>query len=170
MRLIILPIIASLLAGCATSPQPQAMTPKPSVTISDPIDQLVADFEAEYHSGRNTPISEALVTLGLPKTASPEQVIKRTFETSYVDSHLLTNYTILQIRQIQIPHISPSGFAGDLYTAAVVQTDFGKKIVLFQYVGVKFGLPNGLDKIFKSSLPETALDWWSKVYTVKPSA
>lgn len=116
-------IFATFLFGCATLP--------------DPIDRLVADASASHFW-----LSGAFPLLGLPETASPEQVIKRIFEKWDFDKKgFVTSYRILKIRQVHI-----RGSLPDLYTAALVQTNFGKKIVLFRYGGY---------------------EWWSRVCDAK---
>lgn len=122
MRAILLSIFAVFLVGCATT--------------SNPIDHLVADFSASHGLWENgmSPI------LGLPETALPEQVIKKTFEMTGFDKGHVTSYKILKIRQVRI-----QGSLPDVYTAVLVQTDFGEKIVLFKYVGPIVG-------------------WWSRVF------
>jgi hypothetical protein len=134
MRSTFFTIFAALLVGCSTTP--------------DPIDHLVADFSASYGLWENG----IFPILGLPETASSEQVIKKTFEMTGFDKGHLTSYKIVEIRQVHI-----RGSLPDLYTAALVQTDLGEKIVLFKYDGPKVG-------------------WWSRVYDAnhtyykKPSA
>ena len=109
-------LAVALLVGCATTP--------------DPIDRLVADFSASHGLWENgvSPL------LGLPETALPEQVIKRTFEMTGFDKGHVTSYKILKIRQVHI-----QGSLPDSYTAALIQTDFGEKIILFKYVGLTVG-------------------------------
>jgi uncharacterized protein YceK len=130
MRFVILPIIACLLAGCATKPQPR-------VAASGPIDWLVTDLQT-YKWG-----SEAYPMLDLPESASPDEVVAKTFQMTGFDKGHVTSYKIMEIRQVHIPGSLP-----DLYTAVLVHTDFGQKIVLFQYRG----------------------GWMSRVYDTKPSA
>ena len=66
-------------------------------------------------------------------------VIKRAFEMTGFDKGHVTNYKILEIRQVRI-----RGSLPDLYTAALVRTGVGEKIVLFQYQLPAFG-------------------WWSRI-------
>ena len=110
-RILVLIMVGLFLVGCAT--------------ISDPIDRLAVDYSASHGLWENGmyPI------LGLPETALPEQVIKRIFEMTGFDKGHVTNYRILKIRHVHI-----QGSLPDLYTTALVQTNFGEKIVLFKYV------------------------------------
>ena len=150
MRLSFLLLIAGLLAGCATTSKPPATTSAqrvvvpdaPQVVASNPIDQLVADLSASR--GWEPWWAGISSGLGLPETASPEDVIHRIFEMG-MPTGQVRNYKILEIRQVHIPNGDGSG----LYTAALVQTDSGKKIVLMQYDG---------------------RDWWTRTYDIKPSA
>jgi type IV pilus biogenesis protein CpaD/CtpE len=120
MRSFLLAIIAALLVGCATTP--------------DPIDRLVADYSASHGMW----VNGTYPILDMPQTASPEQVIKKRFEMGLPRGQV-ANYKILKIRQIHIP---TGQIGSDLYTAALVQTDSGEKIVLLKYDG---------------------RDWWSRV-------
>jgi hypothetical protein len=69
----------------------------------------------------------ASAILGLPETASPEQVVKRVFEMTGFDRGHIKSYTVLKIREVQIQ--------GGKFSAALVQTDIGEKIVLFKKGG-----------------------------------
>ena len=123
MRLMLFTIIFALLVGCAT------------VTTTDPIDRLVADYSASHGFF----VSGIIPDLNLPKTASEEQVIKRALEMHGFTKEQVASDKILTIRQVHIQDIYP-----DLYTAALVRTSVGEKIVLFQYQLPAFG-------------------WWSRV-------
>jgi hypothetical protein len=61
--------------------------------------------------------------IDLPETAPPEQVIKRIFELTGFNNGHVKNFEILEIRHVDI--------GGAPYSAALVQTDLGEKIVLF---------------------------------------
>jgi hypothetical protein len=143
MRIAIIPIIASLLVGCSTTSKPPATAASAQqIAVPDPIGQLVADLSAD---NRFEPWWAGIFSvLGLPETASPEDVIHRIFEMG-MPTGQVRSYKILEIRQVHIPNGNGSG----LYTAALVQTDSGKKIVLMQYNG---------------------RDWWTRTYDTKPSA
>jgi hypothetical protein len=135
MRIAILPIIVIVMAGCASPPEPRVAA-TPTATVSDPIERLVADFSASYGLWENG----TFPMLGLPETASTDEVVAKTFKMTGFDKGQVTSYKILKIRQAHI-----RGSLPDLYTAVLVQTDFGEKIVLFKYVGSSVG-------------------WWSRVY------
>jgi hypothetical protein len=114
--------IAALFVGCATSP--------------GPVDQLVSDLSSSHGHWENG----TYPVLGLPGTASPEQVVKEVFDLISFDAGHVASYRILEIRPVYIQGSVPAA-----YTAALVQTDLGEKIVLFDYIGPKVG-------------------WWSRVY------
>jgi hypothetical protein len=123
MRPMLFTIFFALLVGCATAP------------TSDPIDRLVADYSAS----RGFFVKGIFPDLNLPKTASQEQVITRALEMHGFTKEQVAGARILTIRQVHIQGIYP-----ELYTAALVQTSIGEKIVLFQY-------------------QEPAFGWWSQV-------
>jgi hypothetical protein len=123
MRSILFTIVFALLVGCAT------------VTTPDPIDRLVANYSVSHGFWE----SGIFPDLNLPQTASQEQVIKRSLEMHGFTKEQVASHTILKIRQVHIPGNYP-----DLYTAALVRTSVGEKIVLFQY-------------------KEPAFGWWSRV-------
>ena len=112
----LLPILAALLVGCATT--------------SDPVDRLVAKLSSSHGLWRNggSPIP------GLPATASTDQVVSRVFQmTGFVRGHV-TTHRILTVRKVRIPGDLP-----DIYTAVVTDTDLGRKIVLLRYEGPAAG-------------------------------
>jgi hypothetical protein len=105
----------------------------------DPIDRLIAELSATCGMWRNG----IFPVLGLPQTATPEEVIRRLFSMGLPRGET-ANYKIREIRQVHI-----AGVGSDSYTAALVQKDSAMKIVLIQYAG---------------------RDWWTHVYDTKPSA
>jgi hypothetical protein len=114
-------IIAALLVGCATTP--------------DPIDRLVTSLSPSHGLWTNG----LFQPVRLPSTASAEDVISKVLERQF------SSYTVLKIRQVSIPF----GVSSELYTAALVQTSAGQKIVLIKY--------------------ETE-GWWNRIYDAKTSA
>jgi hypothetical protein len=128
MRSIFFAIIAGLLVGCANTP--------------DPIDRLVADYTAT----RGMWVNGIYPILGLPETASQEQVIKRALEMHGFGGEQTASCKILKIRHIYIETYQTNDTG---LFAALVQIKAGEKIVLFKYEGK---------------------DWWSRVCDIKPSA
>ena len=106
MRSTFFAIIAALLVGCATTP--------------DPIDRLVTDLSATHGLWVNG-IDQGV---DLPKTASPKQVVQQVFRMAGI-----TRYKFLKIREVRIP----VGMPEELYTAVLAQTSPGEKIVLIRY-------------------------------------
>ena len=115
MRSIFLTIIATLLVGCATTP--------------DPVDQLVNDLSSSHGLWEKG----LFPIIKLPATAPIGEVVSEVLERQ------VASYKILRVRQVHI-----RGSLPDLYTAVIVQTNVGEKIVLFQYQLPAFG-------------------WWSRV-------
>jgi len=120
MRLILLAAMAPLLVGCSKT---------------DPIENLVARLSSN-HFWENGEYPN----LGLPATASTEQVVSRVFQMIGFDRGHVTSHKILKVREVHIPGSLP-----DIYTAVLVETNFGKKIVILKYVRESVG-------------------WWSRVY------
>lgn len=85
----------------------------------DPIEQLVAKLSATHGlwvNGRS-PI------IRLPEPATPEQILEQVFKMTGFDKGHVKDFKILQSRDVQI--------TGGSYSAALVQTDLCRKIVLF---------------------------------------
>ena len=114
-------IIAALMAGCATKP--------------DSIDRLVSRLSSDHSWEQGD-----YCGLGLPATNSTEQVVSRVLAVSGSDKKHVTTYTILKVREVSIPGSLPG-----IYTAVLVDTDLGRKVVLLNRVG--------LDR-----------DWWYRVF------
>lgn len=105
----------------------------------DEIDWLVANLGSSYGG-----FTWGMVqSVHLPETASTEEVVSNISKRPSIDKALAT-YKILEIRQIRFPLIS------DPYTAVLVQTAVGRKIVLFRYEGKEIG-------------------WWYRAYDAKNS-
>jgi ankyrin repeat protein len=111
MRWSIIAFVAALLvAGCSSTP--------------DPIDRLVT----ELSSTQGMWVNGYWQGVNLPKTATPKQVVEQYFKESYFDTGQVTNYTILKVRQVDIPYSNQH----DLRTAVLAQTSFGEKIILLK--------------------------------------
>ncbi len=128
MRPFLVPILASLVVGCATKP--------------DPIDRLVADYTATHGMW----VNGEFPILGLPETASQEQVIKRALEMHDFSSDDVDSCKILKVRRIHIP---PTNRNDRGLFAALVQVNTGQKIVLFRWAGI---------------------EWWSRICDAKSSS
>lgn len=104
-----------------------------SLTIGDPIGHLVTKLSSD-HLWQNG----ASPTIDLPATASPELVVAKVFKLVSSDQGAVSSYDVLEIQQVHI-----TGSLPDQYTAVLVQTNLGQKIVLLQY---------------------TEQGWWSRMY------
>lgn len=140
MRIALLAVILAVFCGCSTRQQPSvAPSPKPQAARSDPIDQLVSRLSSSSHGlWHNGPYQPA----SLPAAASTDEVLRQVFQKfiSVHGSHV-GRHEILETRQVRIPVGAPS----DVFTAVLVETNLGRKIVLLQY-------------------ESPGLGWWSRVY------
>lgn len=116
----------------------RSVTNKEPAVYEDAIDQLVTKLSATHGLWINgvSPI------LALPASASVEQVLVRVFEMTGFDRGHVTSHQMLTSRKIEIAG-GPTGS----YTAVLVDTNLGRKIVLLQRA-------------------ERSTDWWSRVYEV----
>ncbi|MGD1085486.1 MAG: hypothetical protein ABSA47_12165 [Verrucomicrobiota bacterium] len=159
--------VAFLLAGCATPSKPHVTASEPPALVDhevvyDSIDDLVAklspsppppisptspDHPSVRESSTGGWSSGGFPILGLPDTAPTEEVVLKALQMSRFQG--VTSLKILEIRQVHIPTRS-----FDLHppatTAALVDTNLGRKIVLFNYTSQPLG-------------------WLSRVYEAKPS-
>lgn len=105
----------------------------------DAIDWLTAEFGTS--GWPNFPTQ----WVDLPETASAEEVVSNVAQVRWIDQ-ALKNYKILDVRQVHPfpPHPTT-------YTAVLVQTDIGQKIVLFRYERGQLA------------------GWWYRVYDAKNS-
>jgi hypothetical protein len=138
----------------AAAPRMPEAAAEQAIAKGDPIAALVERLSAS-HLWQNglSPI------LGLPATASIDEVIARMFEKVSFAEGRVTQYRILETRLVQIPeNLSYASSAAPriaerlpyTYIAALVRTDFGDKIVLLKYEDPRTG-------------------WWSRVYDPRPS-
>ena len=104
-------------------------------TAQAPIDALVTRLSSDpmWINGISPVIS-------LPETAENSAVIAESFRMTGFDEGHVKNYKILEISKLRIRGPLP-----DDYFAALVDTDLGEKIVLFQYNSLATG-------------------WWTRVY------
>ena len=112
-------------------------------------DSQSADDPVRFHRDTGRPLSSShglwvngvYPTLDLPATASTEQVVARVFQMTGFDKGHVSSHRILETRQVRIGDRFPDA----TYTAVLVDTDLGRKIVLRQHSS-----PSG--------------GWWSRVY------
>lgn len=105
----------------------------------DAIDWLVAGL------GSSGNWSDGIVSsVHLPETASTEEIVPNAFKQQDRFNKLPTEYKIVESRKVEFPLVR------DKYTAALVQTSAGQKIVLFKFDG------NGIG-------------WWYRIYDAPKS-
>jgi hypothetical protein len=78
--------------------------------------------------------------IDLPEIAAPEEVLRTALEKLGFDSGKVRQYKPLETRRVNIRGSLPNS-----YTAMLVDTDLGQKVVLIKYAGPTVG-------------------WWSRVY------
>ena len=138
MRLALLLAILGVLCGCAAKQESSiAATPKPQRAQPDSIETLVARLSSSHGLW----VNGLYPTLDLPATASTEQVVARVFQMTGFDKGHVSSHRILETRLVRIGDSFPDA----TYTAVLVETDLGRKIVLLQHSS-----PSG--------------GWWSRVY------
>jgi hypothetical protein len=141
MRTTLLLVVIAVCCGCSTRQQRSvAASATPQAAPPDPIAQLVARLSSAshgmWHNGLYSPVK-------LPASASTEEVLRQVFQQTLVGlqgAHV-GRHQVLETRQVRIPTAGPS----DAYTAVLVETDLGRKVVLLQY-------------------ESPGLGWWSRVY------
>jgi hypothetical protein len=133
-------VALSVLAASCTPPAPEGAADSGSVGI-DPIVALVERL-SEDRSGEW--VNGLYPRLDLPATATVEAVFDRMFQRSPLNDGFVNNYTIVEMRPVVIEGLRP-----EPYTAAIVDTNFGRRIVLFR---------------------RQQLDWWTRIYEIAPSA
>jgi hypothetical protein len=124
------------LAFCAASAGPLGATLSPRVAAADPIARLVDRLSASHGLWQNG----LFPSLGLTASASNEEILSRIFELYVCAEGRVFEHGIVEVRQIRIPGELP-----DLYTALLVETNLGRKIVILKFNG-------------------PVVDWWSRVY------
>ena len=138
MRTTFLSILFALMADCA---------------IADQIDNVVTNLPDCWSDVVTGPII-------VPKTASVEDVLPKLFEHwLFPDSQMtnysrITNFTVLTTRQVIISVYHSPRAPVHTYTAVIVKTNLGEKVVLLRYIDVY-----------------TSRAWWSsEIFDAKPSA
>jgi hypothetical protein len=122
--------------GTIDLPAVRIVNQRKAAAASDSIDRLMARLSSYHGLWQNG----AFPKLDVPATASTEQVVIRVFQKISFDKGRVAKSSILETRQVRIPGSLP-----DEYTAVLVETDLGRKIVLLQHVAEPLG-------------------WWSRVY------
>ena len=148
MRILLSLLCLGVLGGCAENPRPNTAKqppntvnkPKPT-TPTDPIDTLAKRLSATSGIWVNG-LSPALE---LPESASSEEIVAKFFQSVSYDEGPVTRHQILETRPVQITDTLPN----PKYTAVLVDTNLGRKVLLYQYsVG----------------------GWWTRVYDDAPAS
>lgn len=100
----------------------------------DAVDRLVTKLMPRLPTWKNG----SFPRLDLPATATREQVVSLVFERISFDRGSVSTHHIIWTKEIEL--------GGDGYSAVVVDTNLGRKIVLLRYEGKATG-------------------WWSRVYS-----
>jgi hypothetical protein len=145
MRALPIIIICAFLFGCTSTKQPNRAASYPTITqqpvvAADAIDELVARINS-YPFGT----SGIYQKIDLLPTASPDEIVKIALENDAPNIGQVTTFKILTVRQVTLMQMVHP------FTAVLVETNVGRKIVLFRYEGA-------------------AVQWWSHVYNAKTSA
>lgn len=95
-------------------------------TMADEIDDLATNLPGDWDTGVN-------VVAPMPKTATVKELLNRFPWGSWAgEVHITTNYTVLKSRQVSISPLTAHARVND-HTAVLLQTSYGKQIVLFSY-------------------------------------
>jgi hypothetical protein len=138
VRIAFVAFISCSLTACSSTSGTNARIPKPKAMETDPIQQLVNKLSASsglWVYGIFTPVD-------FPESASMEEVTTEYCDLEYGDN----SHQIITIRRVCIGLSIPT----DYYTAVLIDTVYGRKIVLLQYQGSNAG-------------------WWCKEYDANPS-
>jgi hypothetical protein len=117
----------------------------PERTFAAPGDDPISRLVDRLSRSNGLWINGASPVLDLPDAASTEQLLQRVFERTGFDAGRVTAHTLLTVRDVRIP----VGSVSETYTAALVDTNLGRKIVLLQHA-----TPTG--------------GWWSRAYDADP--
>jgi len=107
------------------------------VTVADPIDALVKKLNASNGFW----INGLYPNINFPRDAEPNEVIAQAVQQSGFDQGHIKSYQIQEIRQVQL-----STGLTETFSAALMQSDLGTKILLFK--------------------PEENNRWWTRFYDV----
>jgi hypothetical protein len=140
-------VATTLLVGCTPSEPPRTGVAGTTNAPQDPIDRLVAICQADQHSGSGEVFPSGLFSpIALPPSALAAELVSQAFERQAGDAKAHTNFTILANRKVRIGDERMAGLHLDSdYTAVLVDTRSGKKIVLLQFQAASKG-------------------WWNRVY------
>ncbi len=133
MRFVVL-ISLVVLCGCSIDEEPprkswgqnrMKQSAQVQVAPSDPIDALVAQLSKAGGIWVNgiTPV------LDFPETTPTAEIVAAYFQKVSFSEGEITSQTLQEVRQVRIADSLPN----EQYTAALVETNLGRKILLMQY-------------------------------------
>lgn len=123
------------LLGCSSTVQKKPCNP-------DAIGLFVATLSADHGLWQN-----GVDRIQTTQAVSPEDVVSETFQTAQFERGRVTTYQVLRIQKVHINDFP------ETYTAVLVDTNFGRMIVLMRFVGDKNSMPG---------------HWWRRVYDANP--
>ena len=140
MKNILVILLCSVLASCTatkdTAPDPTGSKGRDGA----PIDTLVKRLHASKGIWQNGGSPE----IDLPQDAEPKDVIERAIRWQPFDQGMIKSYKIEEIRQVDLFDINGKT---EQYTAALLHTDFGPKVIVFNF--------------------KTFNRWWARFYPVE---
>ncbi len=107
-------------------------------TTNDPIDMLVQKLNVDTHG---LWVNGLYPDIELPEDAKPEEVIAQAFKMIGFDKGHIKTYQVSKIRRVNL-----NAHGWEKCSAAIIESDLGKKILLFKY--------------------EEKLRWWTRFYDV----
>jgi len=130
MKCIAVTMLCLTLASCAGTPN----------TVADPIDVLVERLRANNGIWLNG----GSPTIDLHQDADPKEVIAEAVRKQPFDQGMIQSYEIQNMRQIELSNLVGKNVK---YTAAWIKTDWGSKVIVFNF--------------------ETFGHWWARFYSVE---
>jgi len=104
----------------------------------DPISALVQKLNASNGLWKNG----LFPSFSLPSDAKPEEVLEQLLKMAGLNEGQIKTYKIHEVRQVQL-----TNGGTETYSAALVESDLGTKILLFKYEAGSLGISGGRDFI-----------------------
>jgi len=106
---------------------------------TDPIDQIANKLNSDIHG---LWVNGGYPTIKLPADEKPENVIEQAIKTVGFDKGHIKTYKIIEVRKIKL---NASGMEN--CSAALIESDLGKKVLLFKY-------------------KESSSQWWTRFFEI----
>lgn len=123
--------------ACAKTPPEPADTARDTDPIGALVEKLSADRDGNWQSAPHP-------RLDIPGITTVEDMLNRLFQQTTFDDGPVTQYSILELRGVVV-----AGHKPESYRAALVDTNLGRKVVLFRLEGQ---------------------DWWTRIFDAEPAA